>query len=450
MRPSRAASPLFGTVLFLVGCKTPSPTPTASPARSCEVGAAQRVPAESISVALTGPISPAHAPRPGNPAERFVFAQLYETLIQLDCDGRAAPGLARSWTIDATKTRVTLVLRDNARFWNGDLVTTRDVVTAWQATAATPADSNQLAHRLVNATTIVDDRTLTVSLPNTDSLVLVEPALAVYRRTTGAVWPQGTGPYRAAESARDVAPGQLTLTPMQPTAPRLAIRSGPDARDAIDTGVDLLVTADPVALSYASTRPEYSAVPLPWNRTYALAVPSRSPSAVAEALSPSRDSAAFRASLARDAVRADARTADMPAWWTSIQGCESNLSPGSPNTGRRSQRIVYRADDHVARELAERLVAVGGRATAAALAPADFARAWRAGNELAYIVALSRTPPAPCFDLGALLSSAPWLGGGSISDALVPLVDTRDKAVMRRDRVSASVDWDGTLRVSRP
>jgi hypothetical protein len=430
-------------ILALPACVTPSPQPGALP-RACAVGATEPSRAESISVAVTTPIAPSHVPRPANVGERFAFAQLYETLIGVDCDGRAYPALARTWTIDATKTRVTLVLRDGARFWNGDAVTARDIVAAWQATAASPADSNQLARRLAEATTIVDDQTLTVSLPNTDSLVLAEPTLAVYRRRTGVSWPEGTGPYRATEPARDVAPGQLILTRVDAAVPRLTIRSGPDARDAIDNGVDLLLTSDPVALSYSSTRPDYETAPLPWSRTYVLMVPGRSASAVAEALS--SDSASLRASLARDAVRADARAAESPVWWTS--GCEPTQAAAPPITGRQSPVIVYRNDDPVARGLTERLVAVGRRATAAARTPAEFARALRAGNELAYVVALPRAPLGPCFDLAALLSSAPWLGGGSMSDALVPLVDTRDKAVMKRDRVSASVDWGGTLRMT--
>jgi hypothetical protein len=233
--------------------------------------------------------------------------------------------------------------------------------------------------------------------------------------------------------------------PIDRTAPRLVVRSGPDARDAIDSGVDLLLTSDPVALSYTSTRPDYDVVPLPWSRTYALAVPLRSAGAVAEPLS-SPDSVAFRTSLARDAVRADARASESPVWWT--KGCENTQPPvaAPPVAGRQS--IAYRADDPVARGLAERLVAVGRRATASALSAAEFNRALYAGNGLGFIIALPKPSIAPCFDLTALSSSAPWLGAGPIADALVPLVDTRDRAVMKRDRVSASVDWDGTLRMS--
>ena len=209
-----------------------------------------------------------------------------------------------------------------------------------------------------------------------------------------------------------------------------------------------------MAVSYASARSDLTTIPLPWSRAYALALRSRTPAVVTDVLSSAGDSAAaFRASLARDAVRAEARAATPDDWWTSIQGCQSSRPQGTmppPDlAGQRPPRIVYRSDDHVARELAARLVAVGHRGTATPLAPADFARALRAGIELAYVVDLPRASLAPCHDLAALLSSAAWLSdGGTANGALIPLIDTRERAIMKRDRVSATIDWDGTMRMS--
>jgi hypothetical protein len=161
--------------------------------------------------------------------------------------------------------------------------------------------------------------------------------------------------------------------------------------------------------------------------------------------------AAFRLSLARDAVRAEARAAEPANWWTSVQGCQSSRSITQPPTvrGQQPRRIVYSGDDHVARELAERLVAVGRRATATSLAPGEFARALRAGTELAYVVALPRASLAPCHDLGSLLSTMPWLGpNGAVNGAFIPLIETRERAIVKRGHVSATIDWDGTLRMS--
>jgi Bacterial extracellular solute-binding proteins, family 5 Middle len=436
-----------------LGCAATShPASPPPPRLTCLAGSAGVSPVDSLSVATTGPIGASHAPNPTNAAERFVFAQAYETLVGVDCEGRAYASLARSWTIDATKTRVTFTLRDDARFWNGDPVAARDVVAAWQATAARSSDS--LARRVADATTIVDDHTLTVSLPDTSWLVLGEPELAVYRPATGTPWPLGSGPYRVAESAMDVASGRLALTPVAPrAAPRLLIRSGPDERDAIDAGVDVLLGVDPVAARYAATRPDLAPVPVPWNRTYVLAAPSRRPGIVAEVLATTGDSAAaFRASLARDAVRAEARPANQPGWWDGVSDCALNPPTGVFSRGNeRPWRIVYRADDRVSRELAQRLVALGGRGTATPLGIAEFARELRSGDDVAYVVWLPHMPLAPCHDLAALVSDAPWLvRGGSLGDALVPLVDTRESVIVNRRRVSATVDWDGTLHIASP
>jgi hypothetical protein len=408
--------------------------------------AATGTPAESIAVAATAPINPAHAPFPTNSAERFVFAQVYETLIGVDCEGHAYSGLAKSWTTDATKTRVTLVLRDGAQFSNGEPLSARDVVAAWRA-ASTSSDSSS-ARRLGDATTIVDDRTLLVSLPDTEVRVLAEPSLAVYRSTATSRWPLGSGPYRALETAADVAPGRLALVPVVPRSdPRLTIRTGPDARDAIDSGIDLLLGADPQAVRYAAARPDLSALELPWQRTYVLGVPSRTPAAVTDLPAATSDSGtAFRASLARDAVRADARGAATNGWWTT--NCELKFPSRMRPTSRGQHRIVFRADDHVARELAERLVALGRRAVAAPLSPADFESAFVSGSEGAYVLALPHQSLAPCRDLTALASSASWLArDGVVDGALIPLVDTREPALVNRQRITATIDWDGTLRM---
>ena len=445
-------------ILVALGCTTPPPPATAvAPTSACAIVAAAPTPPETISVALTEPIDPTRVPTPRNSAERFAFAQAYETLVNVDCEGHAYPGLAQSWTIDATRTRVTLLIRDGARFWNGKPVVTSDVLAAWRATAGLSTES-KLARRLADATTIVDDRTLTVSLPDTAWLVLADPALAVYQPQAPPGWAQGSGRYHIVDATVDAEP--LKLAPAPTTSdPHLTIRPrrSADPRDAIDAGAALLVTDDPVAVSYAATRSHLTAIPLPWTHTYALAVPGAAPSG-ATALAPlARDLDTLTASLARDAVHVEARAAQAPYWWSGIQGCEplSRSSAAAPSaSGRRASRIVYRRDDRVARGLAERLVALGRGATATGLAPGDFARALHAGDELAYVLELDRVSLSPCQDLAVLESAAPWLvagrGEGVATTTLLPLIDTRARAIVSRDRVSAMIDWDGTLRIGGP
>ena len=448
----------FPPILVALGCSTtPRPATAIAPKSSCAIVAAAPTPSDTISVAVTEPIDPAHIPTPGNSAERFAFAQAYETLVNVDCEGHPYPGLAQSWAMDATRTRVTLVLRDAAQFWNGKPVVASDVLAAWRATAGLSTESN-VARRVADGTTIVDDRTFTVSLADTAWLVLADPALAVYQPQPGQAWAEGSGRYHVVDATVGAEP--LTLAPASTTSgPNLTIRTrrSADPRDAIDAGADLLVTDDPVAVSYAATRSNLTAIPLPWTRTYALAVPSSAPTGATAMLPLARGLDTLTASLARDAVHAEARAAQAPYWWVGIPGCES-LSRGSagalPAGARRSSRIVYRRDDRVARGLAERLVALGRGATATGLAPGDFARALHAGAELAYVLDLGRASLSPCQDLAVLESAARWLAGGpgeGIATAtLLPLIDTRARAIVNRDHVSAMIDWDGTLRIGGP
>lgn len=444
-------------ILAPLGCSTPPHTAAvAAPRSACALVATAATPPDSILVAATTPVDPGHAPVPANAAEHFAFAQVYETLVNVDCERHAYPGLARSWTLDATKTRVTLVIRDGAHFWNGKPVVAADVVAAWRATGGQSTGASRLALRIADATTIVDDRTLTVSLADTAWLVLADPALAVYRPEPGSEWPEGSGPYRTDAAATGTS-GSLTLVPIIPrTAPRIVVRARPgtDPRDAIDAGADVLVTDDPVAVSYAATRASLTTVPLPWNRTYAVAAPNLAPHVATTSMPWDADNPALRVSLARDAVHAEARASEPPYWWTDIQGCTSasvTQTIASPDA-RRSNRIVYRREDRIARDLASRLVAVGRGMTAAGLAPADFARALRAGDELAYVLDIPRASLSPCHDLDQLVSSAPWVvtrtPGGPAVESFIPLVDARERAIVNRDRVSAMIDWDGTLRIT--
>jgi hypothetical protein len=386
--------------------------------------------------------------QPTNAAERFVFAQAFETLINVDCEGRAYPGLAASWTTDATKTRVTLTLREGSHFWNGDAVGANDVAAAWREAAQAGGDGGELARRVADGTTIVDSRTLTVSLPDTEWLVLASPALSIWRPRTGARLPEGTGPYRITEPAADVAPGRLAL--LSQSGMRLVVRTTPsaDARDAIDAGADLVPSAEPVTVRYAAARSELTTVPLPWLRTYVLTIPGSATGTLNDVIPSAGDSAqTIRASLARDAVRAEARPAATTGWWSDTQGCESHHGTTVPDRVGRRPRIVYNGDDRVARDIADRLVALGSRLAATPLAPPDFARALSSGGEAAYVVSLPHSSLASCHDNASLVSSAPWL---TVGGALVPLIDTRERAIVNRSRISATIDWDGTLRVRAP
>ena len=437
------------TLAICLACSSVQPgAPLVGPATTCVIGAARTAAGDTLSIATLAPVDWSHAPEPTNTAERLVFAQMYETMIDVDCDGRARPGLAASWTLDATRTRVTLTLRDGARFWSGNAVTANGVLAAWRTTAERPVSSARVAREIANGATVVDDRTLLVSLPDTAWLVLAEPALAIYEPQTAARVPDGSGPFRLAEQSLNAAAGAFVLTPLAPpTDPNLLIRrtASGDPRDAIDAGTDVLVTGDANAVAYAASRGNLAAVPLPWTHTYALALPEAASKFGELLLRPDSESVALRSSLARDAVRGEARAAQSRQWWEDGTGCGAAVDPrpSAPVADGRSNRVVYRRDDPTARGLAERLVALDPRSAAAGLAPNDFGRVLLAGGDAAYLLDLPRIALSACNDRAVLRSSAPWLTTSGAR--LLPLIDTRETALVNRDRVSATVDWSGTL-----
>ena len=434
-----------------VGCNPTHQTAAVAPVRTCVFGspvAPIMRPGDSLLVASPAAIDSRHAPWPTNGGERFAFAQVYETLIDVDCKGRPLPALAQSWTRDATGTRATLVLRAGAAFSSGESVTSRAVLDAWRATAASPdggaIELHRLARQLADGATVVDDRTLTVSLPDSSWRVLAEPGLAVFQPQADGSIPIGSGAYRI-ESA---ASGGIVLTPTEPaSASRVVVASTreADARDAIDAGAALILDAAPSAASYAGSRPGLAVVALPWSRTYVVVAPNGAVGVLPVAAPES--TANLRASLARDAVRADARAAEPPYWWTDRSECgfmDANDARPAPVP---AAAIGYREDDAVARGLAERLVALRPGLTAVPLGAPIFAAALRDGRGAGFVVALPRESLSPCDDAARLFTEAPWLAAGSLSSAIVPLIETRTRTIVDSARVSARVDWDGTLRL---
>ena len=129
----------------------------------------------------------------------------------------------------------------------------------------------------------------------------------------------------------------------------IAIAGTRDLRDALDAGADLVVSGDPQVIDYAARTSELNTYPLPWDRTYALL---QHPGA--QAVSTTLDST-LKLSLVRDVVQTDARPASDQPWWNS-NPCSVGVS--MTVTRPTGSRILYQQTDLVARQLAERLVAV--------------------------------------------------------------------------------------------
>ena len=418
-----------------------------------------REPGESVAtVALGDTVDPVHAPHPTNDSERLLFRQIYETLVRADCHGHAVPGLSAAWRLDADARTWLVTLRDNARFSDGSALTASDLRASWSV----DNDPQALRPRvspLVQSVVAIDDRTLAILLRSGRAeapIALAHPDLAIAKSAVGSPWPLGTRLDVSSAIRSEPLGASKSITIERANLPVLRFLVAPgDPRDLLDRGADLLVTQDAGAVAYAATLPQLQSVALPWNRTLELIAPGRSrpstPLTVEE-----------RQLLARDAVRGEARGAAGPFWWATPGDCvvpPPQARPRVPFT----PRVIHDGNDSAARDLAERIVGLTRAAnTAAALLdvllpdrPARsyqratamsgeaLSRARRLGNDAAYVAALDARPFDPCRELQVLSEAMPWLDPATV----VPLVDTRPRAIVRKSRSSLVVEWDGALLI---
>jgi hypothetical protein len=378
---------------------------------------------DTVTVALLDPVNLAAATSPTNDSERLLFRNLFDTPLRLDCEGSIRPGLAQSWTHDVSGRGWVLTLREGATFPAGmpmpawALVSPRTLLATYSASAK--------AFRIDSAVELDDRRLLVLMRDRVGSLeprFLADPALVVIDGL-----------------ASDTGSGEGSLTMLRDNLPVIDFRFPfvRDVRDALDRDVDLVVTRDPALVDYVSNRTEFVTSPLPWSRTYVLAHPDGLP----EKLTAGLNTAAVRASLAKDAVRASARPAEPPYWWGDLQSC--SLAPPTRQLNAAASRVIYPKDDAVARGLAERVVALASASTglrALGVEAAQFSRAVRDGTERAYVIGLPRQSLAPCRDASMLPPGARFL----------PLIETRAYAIVRKGVPPLTVEWDGTPRIVGP
>ena len=72
------------------------------------------------------------------------------------------------------------------------------------------------------------------------------------------------------------------------------------------------------------------------------------------------------------------------------------------------------------------------------------ARARRLGTDAGYVMSVDSRPLDPCRDLQALMDGARWLD----PETIVPLVETRLQAIVRRGRSGVTAEWDGGLVIA--
>lgn len=463
MRISARLIIAVGTLVALANCGRPSTTrPSWMLGSSCETLPVPDDPADSIKIVLLDAVEPEHAPWGQNASEQLVFHHLYETLITVDCVDEVRPGLASSWSSARSGWVWTFELREGARFWDGSPVTASDIVESWQD--AMTLETN------IDSVVAKDNRRIRVYLKQRQRDVpreLSAPVFALAKLEPGQRWPVGSGPYQLSKDSGKTIVLHPAFGRRYPVI-EFYDRRLADERDALEGSIDMMVTSDRGVTEYAASRGEFTTIALPWERVFVLLVPDRV-RAIEEGQRLRVLSADVTDGLARDAVRSDARGFTPPGWWAAADRCGeiSSVEPAhAAPAAVRSPRIVYEETDPIARDLAERLVALIARdpatstdasavslvfpdlpdsthVTAVAMGAGGLARSLRMGDALAYVLALPRQTPFPCFEAEWLRSRAPWLDGTALGDVIVPLVDTRSHVIARPDRFGLITDFYG-------
>jgi hypothetical protein len=463
------------TLLTLAGCGAaggaPVSVPEAAPARAlqvtsptCLVSPDSALPAADTVNILVAPPSNTHPTDPlESEGDRFILRHAYETLVRVDCEGNVVPGLAVSWKRDATGSVWAFEIAAGRTFADGTPIDAGAIVAAWERQLTGPSAWPHIAGVQAVGVRSIEVRfdTPAENAPR----ALSDQHFAIRGAPTLGGKPAESGPFTISvePAGGDGMPGATILTPRgtpgRGTVLRLAAAPpGFDLRDAIDRGisslgmirVDLLITRDPDLLAYVARRDEVRTVPLPWDRTYVLAAQS-TPDSSASRLPPLRmPSPASRGSLARDAVKSDARGAEPPYWWQQDSACII----AAPRIESPRRVVAYRAGDAIAKELAERIVALassperpdwipgtlagGSRPSlrVVAFAPDSFDDAIASGRVIAAVVAYPREQPTGCAFAPHRMPNA----------AEIPLVDSRAHVIVRRRGISFSIEGDGSIR----
>jgi hypothetical protein len=456
---------------------------------ACIIVPAPSLSPDTIRIALPGPVDPDHAPVPRNESERILFGHLYRTLFTLDCRNKVRPALAAAWRGVSDGRRWLFEIRDDAFFHDGTLVTAADVVRCWER----PEVAAVMRAARIDSVREEDTRIVAVHRRGYSSgsrreipVILSTPPFSVALRTRYARWPIGTGPYAMEPTPVLVGRpyrGPLTARPFRdPGSPVLVfIEPGSrDPRDLLEGAVDVMVTSDIDVVDYATSRPHLVTEPLPWNRVYVLLSTTRARE-VRWSRAPAGISDEFSASLALDAVRANARGHRGHSWWDDLSPCAvlHEDQPWRPalnhsaysSTGRR--RILYVESDPVARDLAERILALTASGpgssdesrqifsavpgldkaapelSAEGVTEDEMQASLLEGEDFAYIITLPLATTDPRTEAEILVERARWLSGlcDGLADALIPLIDTRSHVIVRSGSAGISVDAYGTVRI---
>ncbi len=236
---------------------------------------------------------------------------------------------------------------------------------------------------------------------------------------------------------------------------------GKDARSLLGDSIHVMFTTRMQIADYAIRRQGWSALPLPYNRAYVFISTTRAASTFVSAELVEVGTARFN-----DAVTTDASSDFGERLWTTMH-CTSDDSSAISPAPELANQILFDSNDPVARQLAERIVALpnlqwadssdagifvnaipglqnhSGVLRPVGVSSEEFQKEYRAGSSFGYILALPLQVPDPCDAINSLIAQANWLSHHNIRRAFVPLVKSRPFLLAGHIRPTIGLDYFG-------
>ncbi|WP_457963772.1 ABC transporter substrate-binding protein [Arthrobacter sp. D1-29] len=153
------------TILALSACGTGETKPSATGGGNSDSTA-------TVALGVQAPPNSLDPAQLHDGTQRYVWSSLYDTLIYSNHDGKLVPAAAESWEYSDDALTLTLKLRDDLTFSDGDPVTSAAVKATLERTKNTPGpqQSNLAAIESVEAP---DERTAVLRLKHPDPNLLV-------------------------------------------------------------------------------------------------------------------------------------------------------------------------------------------------------------------------------------------------------------------------------------
>jgi hypothetical protein len=408
----------------------------------------------TFTVGLTDRVNFRHAPIPANDSEAILFRLLYETLVEVDCEGKARPGLARSWEIGERETW-TFLPRESFRFHGevrlagrlgrGDLGE-REPVREEEDPRPEPGRWPRKAMRITLTEGGAGSLHVHPYSSRDDILYLLDhPTLSFGHRGVFRMGPERIGLGTLGEFSGDGdrtgawtlrwSPAKGVAAPA-PEEIHFRVLPGTDPRDLAGADVDLIPLRDREAIDFFARTTDFVLTPMPFTPIYFLITRDENLSALADD--------AMIEDLARRVVRAEGRPAETIS---AIRVSGRDGDPGAPG-GEPGRRILYPEPDRDARVIAERFAALtpgGSGPVVTGLRHRAFHSSLHAGSDAAYVLPVRLRNPRQTILREEILSAAPWIVGRG--GTAIPLVETRAVLATRPGLVGIDCGYDAVPRL---